>query len=77
MLHRKARPEAQPNAGFMSQLQQLEVHVFGCTSVLHAQDATLRSKPQARTCPCCGDIIGVSEQSLAVHMRKYHNNAQS
>ena len=34
-----------------------------------------KTKPEPRICPVCGDKVGISLQSLAVHIRTKHHEA--
>lgn len=62
-----AKPDAAPNAGFMAQLTTLERELFGVATV-----RVKRTKPETRVCPVCGDKVGISKQSLQLHLRKHH-----
>eukprot|EP00891_Asterochloris_glomerata_P005711 jgi/Astpho2/5711/e_gw1.00079.125.1_t len=66
-LVQKARPSANPNAGFMTQLLRLEQKLHGRKTV-----KVKRTKPEPQVCSVCGDIVGISAASLSVHMRKQH-----
>jgi predicted protein tyrosine phosphatase len=61
------RPQAAPNAGYMAALLRLEEDLFGKQTV-----KVKRTKPESRVCPECGDKVGLSEQSLQVHLRLKH-----
>lgn len=75
---RSVRPAACPNAGFMAALLDLDERLHGACSI-NPEDGTLckRGKPAARTCPICGDIVGVSSGSLNVHMRARHRTSEA
>ncbi|KAK9822629.1 hypothetical protein WJX81_000355 [Elliptochloris bilobata] len=64
------RPGISPNAGFMGRLGALEERLRGSQTV-----RVKRTKPEPRTCPQCGVVAGVSQQSLLVHMRTKHGAA--
>ena len=34
-----------------------------------------KTKPEPRICPVCGDKVGISLQSLSVHVRTKHHEA--
>ena len=42
-------------------------------SAVHMQ--LKKTKPEPRICPVCGDKVGISLQSLAVHIRTKHHDA--
>ena len=60
------------SAGFMGRLGGLEERLRGSQSV-----RVKRTKPEPRTCPQCGVVAGLSQQSLLVHMRTKHPGAAS
>ena len=57
-------------AGFMGRLGALEERLRGSQSV-----RVKRTKPEPRTCPQCGVVVGLSQQSLLVHLRTKHTAA--
>jgi hypothetical protein len=61
------RPEAAPNAGYMAALLMLEEQLHGKQTV-----KLKRTKPEPRVCPECGEKVGLSEQSLKVHLKLKH-----
>lgn len=60
------------SAGFMGRLGALEERLRGSQSV-----RVKRTKPEPRTCPQCGVVAGLSQQSLLVHLRTKHPAAAS
>lgn len=50
--------------------------LHGAPSLTPGDSARLgkRDKPAARTCPLCGDAVGVSAGSLGVHLRARHRD---
>lgn len=69
------RPAACPNAGFMEALLALEERLSGRRSFAKAHALGKRGKPAARVCPVCNAAVGVSSDSLAVHMARRHRQA--
>jgi atypical dual specificity phosphatase len=69
-LMRAAHPPAAPNRGYMAALGALEEELFGETTV--PPDRVRRTKPEPRACPECGAVVGLSAESVAVHMRLKH-----
>lgn len=61
------RPEAAPNAGYMAALIRLEEELHGKQTV-----TVKRTKPEPKQCPECGEKVGLSEQSLTVHLKLKH-----
>jgi len=61
------RPQAAPNAGYLQQLSVLEAGLFGTQTV-----KVKKTKPAPRKCPECGDVIGLSAESVRVHLRLKH-----
>ncbi len=61
------RPQAAPNAGYLQQLSALEAELFGTQTV-----KVKKTKPAPRKCPECGDTIGLSAESVRVHLRLKH-----
>jgi atypical dual specificity phosphatase len=61
------RPQAAPNAGYLQQLSALEAELFGTQTV-----KIKKTKPAPRKCPECGDVIGLSAESVRVHLRLKH-----
>ena len=61
------RPQAAPNAGYLQQLSVLETELFGTQTV-----KVKKTKPAPRKCPECGDTIGLSAESVRVHLRLKH-----
>jgi predicted protein tyrosine phosphatase len=61
------RPQAAPNAGYLQQLSALEAELFGTQTV-----KVKKTKPAPRKCPECGDTIGLSAESVKVHLRLKH-----
>lgn len=61
------RPEAAPNAGYMAALLILEEQLHGKQTV-----KLKRTKPELKMCPECGEKVGLSEQSLKVHLKLKH-----
>ncbi len=64
------RPQAAPNAGYLQQLSALEAQLFGTQTV-----KVKKTKPAPRKCPECGDTIGLSAESVRVHLRLKHPTA--
>lgn len=69
-LVRKKNPKACPNDGFMEHLLCLEDKIHGKRSM-----ALKRKKPLAKHCPECGDAVGISDESLAVHLKMKHGDS--
>ena len=65
-LHER-RPQAAPNAGYLQQLAALEAKLFGTQTV-----KVKKTKPEPKCCPECGDRIGLSMDSVRVHLRLKH-----
>ncbi|KAI3425893.1 hypothetical protein D9Q98_007866 [Chlorella vulgaris] len=63
----KARPEAAPNAGYLAALLWLEEELFGRQTV-----KMKKTKPEPRVCPECGEKVGLSADSVRVHIRFKH-----
>jgi hypothetical protein len=72
---RAVRPAAAPNPGFMAALLELEVALRGASSLGPGDLLGKRGKPAPRMCPLCGDAVGVSASSLAVHLRSRHKES--
>lgn len=36
-----------------------------------------RTKPEPRVCPVCSEKVGISAQSLALHVKKAHHQGQA
>jgi predicted protein tyrosine phosphatase len=66
-LLQERRPEAAPNAGYMQQLAELEGELFGTQTV-----KVKKTKPEPKRCPECGEKIGLSAESVRVHIRLKH-----
>lgn len=64
------RPEAQPNAGFMRQLMDLELSTLA-TKSMHLNELP-KGKPKCLTCAICGQSVGL-KSALASHMKLKHN----
>ncbi|CAL8468092.1 g7631 [Coccomyxa elongata] len=64
-----ARPQVSPNAGFMARLIRLEESLHGTKTV-----KLKKTKPEPRVCPVCSEKVGISLQSLSVHIRTKHND---
>jgi atypical dual specificity phosphatase len=41
----------------------------------HVRVQVKKTKPEPRVCPVCGDKVGISLQSLSVHLRTKHGDA--
>ncbi|KAL4432560.1 hypothetical protein ABPG77_000497 [Micractinium sp. CCAP 211/92] len=67
---RRMRPEAAPNAGYLAALLRLEEGLFGRQTV-----KMKKTKPEPRSCPVCGDKVGLSADSVRVHLRLKHPGA--
>ncbi|KAL6785276.1 hypothetical protein ACKKBG_A03170 [Auxenochlorella protothecoides x Auxenochlorella symbiontica] len=63
----RLRPEAAPNAGYMAALLRLEEQLFGKQTVKGR-----KPKPGLKTCPECGQKVGLSQASVTVHLRRAH-----
>ena len=61
------RPQASPNPGYLEQLTALEAELFGKKTV-----KVKSKKPEPKRCPECGDKIGLSAESVRVHLRLKH-----
>lgn len=68
---RSSRPVACPNAGFMARLLSYERQLYGSNSYVPPQQLK-KAKPEPVTCPVCGQAVGISSASLAVHMKRAH-----
>eukprot|EP00887_Chlorella_sp_A99_P007916 scaffold12.g7916.t1 len=66
-LVQRQRPEAAPNAGYVAALLQLEEQLFGQQTV-----KVRKTKPELKTCPECGARVGLSAESVRVHLRLKH-----
>ncbi|PSC74445.1 MAP kinase phosphatase with leucine-rich repeats 3 [Micractinium conductrix] len=64
---RRARPEAEPNAGYLAALLRLEEELFGRQTV-----KMKKTKPEPRSCPVCSERVGLSADSVRVHLRLKH-----
>eukprot|EP00927_Polykrikos_kofoidii_P073050 TRINITY_DN69124_c0_g1_i1.p1 TRINITY_DN69124_c0_g1~~TRINITY_DN69124_c0_g1_i1.p1 ORF type:complete len:689 (-),score=138.86 TRINITY_DN69124_c0_g1_i1:207-2273(-) len=64
------RRESSPNAGFWKQLLALELETLGSNSM--GPEDLPRGKPKGFVCPTCGEITGLTEESLAAHERTKH-----
>jgi hypothetical protein len=62
------RPQASPNAGFMAALARLDEQLHGAASLQVARSR----RPQALSCPECGQAVGLSQLSLRHHLRSKH-----
>lgn len=60
-------PRAAPNAGYLVQLARLDAQLFGASSL-----KVKKSKPELKSCPVCHDKVGVSYESLRLHIRLKH-----
>ncbi|KAL4436854.1 hypothetical protein ABPG75_003993 [Micractinium tetrahymenae] len=67
---RRMRPEAAPNAGYLAALLRLEEGLFGRQTV-----KMKKTKPEPRSCPVCGEKVGLSADSVRVHLRLKHPGA--
>jgi atypical dual specificity phosphatase len=63
----EARPQAAPNAGYMACLLVLEEELFGRQTV-----KVKNKKPAPKCCPECGEVVGLSAQSVRLHLRLKH-----
>jgi hypothetical protein len=70
-LVQRTRPSAAPNAGYMQALCRLEERTCGSSSRINKLK---RPKPEALVCPECGEVVGISRSTLAIHVRKHYNN---
>lgn len=70
---RHQQPAASPNAGFMRQLIALDQRLHGACSL--AGVPLRRGKPHARVCEVCRQQVGVSDASLALHLRLKHGSS--
>jgi len=61
------RPQAAPNAGYMAALIALEDELFGTQTV-----KVKKTKPEPKKCPECGDKVGLSVESVWVHLKLKH-----
>eukprot|EP00803_Ostreobium_quekettii_P002330 evm.model.scf_303EXC.1 EVM.evm.TU.scf_303EXC.1 scf_303EXC:1395-14605(+) len=61
------QPKACPNPGFMQRLLDLDERLNGKRSL-----KVKKKKPEAKVCPLCSEAVGISEESLMVHMRSKH-----
>lgn len=61
------RPQAAPNAGYLQQLSALEAELLG-TQTLKVK----KTKPEPKKCPECGHSIGLSAESVRVHIKLKH-----
>jgi hypothetical protein len=59
----------------MAQLLALDKQLHGSCSMPSAP--LRRGKPRARACPLCQQQVGVSEASLALHMKTKHGGQQA
>jgi hypothetical protein len=58
LLSRCIRPEASPNAGFMSALMELDTALHNSCSIRKGTPGVKRSKPRALVCSLCGSQVG-------------------
>lgn len=63
----RQRPQAAPNAGYMAALVRLEEELFGAQTV-----KVKKTKPEPKKCPDCGEKVGLSAESVRVHLRLKH-----
>ena len=62
------RPNAAPNAGYMKALGLLEEEIHGTKSELKVKKA----RPLLRLCPECLEKVGLSQESVSIHLRLKH-----
>jgi len=60
-------PKAAPNAGYLAQLARLDAQLYGYSTF-----KVKKSKPELKCCPVCHDKVGVSLESLRLHVRLKH-----
>lgn len=68
----QTRPQAAPNAGYMNSLGQLEEKVHGKKTI-----KVRKTKPDPLTCEVCGTIVGLSDQTLQLHMKSKHSEVMN
>lgn len=73
-LVQQARPSAAPNAGYMRALGRLEEQTCGSKSRV---EKLKKPKPEALECPECGEVVGISQKTLAFHLARKHNQTSS
>lgn len=61
------RPQAALNAGYMEALSRLEERLFGTQTV-----RIKKTKPPLKRCPVCGYKIGLSTETVKLHLRRKH-----
>ena len=67
------RPQAAPNAGYLQQLSALEAQLLGTQTM-----KVKKTKPEPKKCPECGHCIGLSAESVRLHIKlKHHSKASA